>query len=110
MKMDIFKERTHKSFNFNNGYEFEAVDCGLSDGVKFTLSNHDEHGAVMLPPNTAVKFSEWMRNVLSQPIRRLPVGLRQTLQGILSQKGQDITLGIGDKAKFKAAVKMLEKI
>lgn len=99
---------TNSTFEFSNGFGFEAADLG-TDGVKLTLANpHEEPAAIMLPKEITEQFAFWLLRTHGQMVPQMPNGLAEMLKRAAESKNKKLKLKYGDKTRCKRAVEVLE--
>jgi len=96
-------------FTYKNGYEIEAIDLGIVNGVRVTITHPREgSGAILLPADQACKLGEYLLRSMGQKIPCLPTRLQAILQNALDTKGTDIHLKRGDKKRIRETLKIME--
>lgn len=104
----IAKHSALSAFHFENGYTFSATDLG-NQGVKVELVHeHQNGGAIILPPAKAQEYAKWILRTIAQREHNSLKELPDILKRLMQQKAIGRMLQRGDKKKITEALRLLK--
>ncbi|MHC4061555.1 MAG: hypothetical protein ACYSUC_01240 [Planctomycetota bacterium] len=102
------KRSALSAFRFENGYTFSATDLG-NQGVKVELAHeHQNGGAIILPPAKAQEYAKWILRTIAQREHNSLKELPDILKRLMQQKAIGRMLQRGDKKKIREALRLLK--
>lgn len=104
----IEKLTAMREFSYESGYVLRSKDLG-NKGVILDIGNKDEEGrAIILPPEKAKEFGQWLLHIIGERKRELPKELAGILERLIGENAAKQKLKRNEKAKIKAAIRILK--
>ena len=103
----IRKLTSVREFSHENGYVLSSRDLG-EKGVVMEIGNEYEEGrAIILPPEKAKEFGQWLLRIIGGRKREFPKELAGILERLIGEDTAEQKLKRNEKAKIKAAIRIL---
>ena len=97
-----------REFSYESGYVLRSKDLG-DKGVILEIGNKNEEGrAIILPPEKAKEFGQWLLRIIGGRKWELPKELAGILERLIGENATEQKLKRNEKAKIKAAIRILK--